>query len=187
MSVIETDLNIIASQAEIQWANNWNFRSYLQQEVSPESIDAKVAVINQDISSAIDCTACGNCCREIFPYMTDHDVTRLAQGLRISKKQLVGQTQEIEGERIFCQKPCPLLRNSKCTVYAHRPQDCRDYPHLDKPDFLAASVSMIENYRVCPIVFNVYNALKKSFDYKPTKNYIGDVDPETYHGSTFKG
>ncbi len=176
---IETNLKFIESEAEKNWADNWNFRSYLHKEILPQEVDRKVSALNREVSAAIDCTACGNCCREVFPFMSEDDILRLAVGMKITVAELIAQTRlESSAERVFCHRPCPLLADNKCKVYNDRPVDCRDYPHLDKPDFLANSIGTIENYRVCPIVFNVYNRLKMSFSYNPDKDYIGELDPE---------
>ena len=58
-----------------------------------------------------------------------------------------------------------------CSVYAGRPNDCRSYPHLHYPAFLGLSVATIENYRVCPIVFNVYERMKLDLPYDASVDY----------------
>ncbi len=184
---LETRIDIISSLAEPHWADNWNFRAYLQQKVSPTEIDRAAQALAQDVSAKIDCTACGNCCREIFPHFRPGDVSRLAAGLGQSE-QALRSTMRTEGvdTTVFCVSPCPMLKNSSCTVYEHRPDDCREYPHMHKPDFLGGSIGAIENYGTCPIVFNVYGQLKKTFHYDPKTDYIGQTNPETTHGSSYK-
>jgi uncharacterized protein len=61
----------------------------------------------------------------------------------------------------FKTKPCPLLRNGSCSQYEHRPDVCREYPHLDKPGFLGRTWDAIDNCSTCPIVFNVWEQLKE--------------------------
>jgi Fe-S-cluster containining protein len=175
---IETDLSVIAKRAEPDWADNWNFRAYLQQDVDPPTLDQTAQTVNAAVSVEIDCTTCGNCCREVYPYMTPADVERLALGMGTSKKEILSRTKTEDGGIVFCEKPCPMLRENKCTVYDHRPDDCREYPHLDKPDFIGGSIGFIQNYGTCPIVYNVYSRLKSCFAYDANKDYIGDTDPE---------
>lgn len=175
---LETDLKTIASLAEPHWADNWNFRAFLQQEVDPVRLDTVVHEVNKDVSARIDCTTCGNCCREVYPHFDPPDVTRLAKGLAISEEELKKLMRpEDDGTLAFCQRPCPLLADNKCSAYAHRPADCRLYPHLDQEDFLGLSIGIIENYGTCPIIFNVYGRLKTMFPYDPARDYIGDTDP----------
>ena len=54
----------------------------------------------------------------------------------------------------------PLLSDNCCTVYDHRPDDCRSYPHLHKDEFVFRLIQAVENCSVCPIVFNVFERLK---------------------------
>ena len=184
----DINLALIASRAEPDWADNWNFRAYLQQSVNPAEIDRVAMTLNTEVSGAIDCTQCGNCCREVYPFMLPADVSRLAEGLGESESALLSRmTPAEDGTVVFCQRPCPMLKEDKCTVYAHRPDDCREYPHLHKSDFLGGSIGVIENYGTCPIVFHVYNRMKTSFAYDASKDYIGDTDPEMTHGSSFGG
>ena len=176
---LETRIDVIAALAEPHWADNWNFRAYLEQNVDPIELDRAVKQLNHEISSKIDCTACGNCCREIYPHITGSDVTRLASGLGLSESEIAKKlSDDGHGGHVFCERPCPMLKENKCTVYNVRPDDCREYPHLHKDDFLGGSIGTIENYGTCPIIFNVYGHLKTKFSYDPTRDYIGDSDPE---------
>jgi Fe-S-cluster containining protein len=176
---IEIRLEVIAASAEPTWADNWNFRSYLFQNVPSELVDQTVHTLNKEISSKIDCTKCGHCCREIQPFMDANDIAQMAEGLKETSEKILAQTKPEDHNCVsFLKKPCPMLKDNKCTVYQFRPRDCQEYPHLDKPDFLAGSVGTIENYGTCPIVFNVYNRLKTAFSYDPNIDYIGDSNPE---------
>jgi Fe-S-cluster containining protein len=57
--------------------------------------------------------------------------------------------------------PCPFLKDNKCINYEYRPKDCQSYPHLQKEDFVFRLWGVIDNYSICPIVFNVFEILKK--------------------------
>ena len=176
---LETDIRVIAAAAEPAWADNWNFRSYLMTQVPADVIDQTVFAINAEVAAAIDCTTCGNCCREIFPLMTGEDASRMATGLGETEEEFQTRVKPAEfGAVTFKCQPCPMLKDNKCQAYEFRPRDCREYPHLDKPDFLAGSIGTIENYGTCPIIYNVYNRLKTAFTYDPATDYIGDQDPE---------
>ncbi|MCX6123144.1 MAG: YkgJ family cysteine cluster protein, partial [Proteobacteria bacterium] len=173
------DLPEIAALAEPHWADNWNFRSYLQQKVSPETIDDVAQKTYREVAAQIDCTQCGQCCREIQPYLTAQDVLRLSGDPAASGNQMpLLRKDEESGLQVFCQKPCPMLKNNQCTAYDLRPDDCRSYPHLDRPDFLGGSVGFIENYGTCPIIFHTYGRMKTRFSYDSSTDYIGDSNPE---------
>ncbi len=178
--MLETDLKTIERLAEEHWAENWNFRAYLKQHEAPARVDAVVHQLNAEIAPKIDCTACANCCKSISPYLTDADVERVAARLKLDASELVRLHLDpaIEDRHVFRSMPCPLLKGGRCGVYEDRPDDCASFPHLHKPDFVEYSISTIENYRVCPIIFNVYEALKTRFAFDPAVDYIGDVDQE---------
>jgi Fe-S-cluster containining protein len=176
------DLQLIASLAEPHWADNWNFRAYLQQHVLPDRIDEVAHKTYREVSALIDCTECGQCCREVYPYLSASDVRVLADGLAAVGQVLPPlQDDQDTGLKVFCSKPCPLLKQNRCSAYASRPDDCRSYPHLDKPDFLAGSIGFIENYGTCPIVFHTYSRMKTQFSYDPATDYIGDANPEDFN------
>jgi hypothetical protein len=92
------------------------------------------------------------------------DVSKFAFGLgnEVSefRKGYLSQDTDNPAKHMFIELPCPFLANNKCSNYDCRPKDCRSYPHLHKKDFVFRLWGVIENYEVCPIVFNVYEQLK---------------------------
>lgn len=176
---LQTNIEMIESLAEARWVDNWNFRAYLKAHVTPQAVDSAAHRLNGEIARRIDCTTCANCCRGAGPSLTGADVARAAKATNLSTGKFERQFLKSQaGEKVFRATPCPLLKDSLCTIYANRPADCRTYPHLDEPDFLLNSVATIENYRVCPIVFNVYERLKGEFAYDAAVDYVGDADQE---------
>jgi uncharacterized protein len=159
---IETDLTRIRSLSRKKERENWEFRAFLKSESTSKGLDSKVHSLYQDISAAIDCKTCANCCREIQPVLDPEDIEKFAQGLGILPKEFTDQYMvQKEDGLTFTQTPCPFLRENKCTNYGARPKDCRSYPHLHKKDILSRLMGVVENYGICPIVFNVYEALKR--------------------------
>ena len=63
-------------------------------------------------------------------------------------------------------KPCQFLEDKKCTIYSIRPEECRSYSYLLKDDFISRLFGAISNYELCPIVYNVYELLKRRFNFK---------------------
>ena len=141
------------------------FRSFLKGcDIPSEEIDRIVHKLYKEISSEIDCTICGNCCRDVQPLLDEEDVERLSAGLGIStaqfKKQYLVEDRESK-KHVFREKPCPFLRDNSCLYYGYRPKDCASYPHLHKDGFIFRLIDVIDNCSVCPIAFTVYEQLKE--------------------------
>jgi len=164
-----TDLDTIKRLAEQEDDDNWEFRTFLKcHDWSNPKLDKLVHEINDRVSSQIDCTKCGNCCRSMTVQLTKADVTRLANRLRVTGSEFTGRytVKNGEGETVIETLPCPFLADGLCTVYDDRPQDCRDFPNLHKKDFRSRLMGVVMNASVCPIVFNVLRELKREMRWK---------------------
>jgi uncharacterized protein len=170
MAEMITDLETIARLAQRNERKDFAFRSFLKGELdwSSRKLDALVHEIYRSVTSEIDCTECGHCCRVMMPSLHPGDAERLAQ-------RFGTDTQEFEdryviadefGEQALAETPCPFHDGMKCTVYEDRPRDCRDYPHLHKKDFSTRLLAVLENAEICPIVFNVLEQLKERFNWR---------------------
>ena len=161
---METDLRKIKQLGIKRDRENWEFRSFLKfVDTDTEELDAIVHNIYQEVSSQIDCTKCANCCKEMKPILNQKDIEKFSSGIDIPIKDF--KDKHIEkgdkpNEFYFNKKPCPFLKDNLCTNYDFRPGDCRSFPHLDKSEFTTRLWSVVENYSICPIVFNVYEILK---------------------------
>ena len=161
-----TDLNTIKHLGERNKNTNFRFRSYLKSK-DGDRLDRTVKELYQFYSAKIDCTKCDNCCTLLKPVIQDTDIKTLAS---ITNKSILDfksdylETDE-DGDMHFKDLPCPFLVDKKCSVYNVRPEDCRSYPHLHKDEFLSRLFGVIDNYSICPIVFNVYEDLKYKFHF----------------------
>jgi len=162
---IELDINENKRISDEREAENWEFRSFLKFcDYSSEDIDEIVYSLYKQIFSKIDCTKCGNCCKEIRPILNQKDVDNLVKGLDKSSDEIKIQynLKKDEGEDgyTFSQKVCPFLKENKCSQYSCRPSVFRSYPHVHKKGFIARLIHVIGNYSICPIVFNLFESLK---------------------------
>lgn len=144
---------------------NLDFRFYLKiHDLSSEKIDAIVHRILAEVVQKIDCTKCGNCCEKIQPILDDEDIVTFASGLMMPENkfraQYLTRDKNIHPSSIFKALPCPFLEAQKCSNYDSRPKECRSYPHLHKTDFTSRLYGVLQNYGICPIVFNVLERLK---------------------------
>jgi Fe-S-cluster containining protein len=164
---LETDIIRIRELAQQREDVNWAFRCFLKStRLTLSIIDSKVQELYQEVSRQIDCTQCGNCCRFVQPILQLADVKRLAKHQGMSVDEFRSRYLQADGEGegdVFRFLPCPFLTENRCTVYDRRPTDCRSFPHLHKREFVFRLNQAFANCSVCPIVFNVYEGLKREF------------------------
>lgn len=163
---LETNLDRIRSRAEELEEENWSFRTYLKSR-DEEEIDGIVHRLYEEVADAVDCTQCANCCKELPPGLEGEDIEGLAAatGMDVAafeEKYVVRD--ELDGERVFKWRPCVFLEEGRCSVYGHRPESCASYPHLHKDGFVFRVAAAVGNSSICPIVFNVYEELKREVD-----------------------
>ncbi len=134
---------------------------------SAEELDALVNSLVADIAPQIDCTACAYCCKHFPAGVTQDDIPRLSEVLNLPPDDVTAVYCDFtaalqQGEwAFFCGLPCPFLRdNNLCSIYAHRPGACRDFPPLT-PDFRwLFDQILLTDLAICPITFNVFERLK---------------------------
>ncbi len=158
---VETNLTRIKKLAHIRHDENWDFRTFLKLNDSDGRVDRLVKNFYQEVASAIDCKACGNCCREVMAVLDQEDIETFARGLGMSPADLTAKYIVNQEDGPAFQTPCPFLEGNLCSNYESRPKGCQSYPHLHQERFTGRLISVVLNYETCPIVFNVYERLKE--------------------------
>ena len=159
--------------AEARVDENFEFRQFLKHHPSldSEQVDNLVYEIAERVWKRSDCAACANCCREVAPTFSQDDVDRLARRLGMNSSEFasryLNQAEGTEdGPWLMRERPCSFLKDNRCAVYEYRPANCRDYPYLNKPDFTARTLRMIERVSECPVVFEVWEELKRATGFR---------------------
>ena len=168
---IEKDLNIIAKNAEYRYEKNMKFRAYLKnKDIKLERMDEIVHEVYKDVVSQIDCTECANCCIELETSLYKDELEKILNSLKLDFKGFASQHADPDNEEKdkynLKNKPCYFLNDKKCSVYELRPEECKTYPHLDKDGFVFRLFGVVDNYAICPIVYNVYEELKQRFNFR---------------------
>jgi Fe-S-cluster containining protein len=99
------------------------------------------------------------------------EIDRLTQALNIDKEEFISNSTKPDpyGDpniRFLNSTPCQFLKDKKCTIYDLRPEECNSYPYLHKTNIVSRLFGIIENYEICPIVYNVFEQLKIELKYK---------------------
>ena len=145
---LETKLEAIKQFALKNRDNNKQFSIFLENQ-DTQKVDMIVHRLNNTISPNIDCTTCGNCCLNLRPEVSN-DV--LSQFIDLDKIEEVKYDMAIQ---------CKHLKNKKCSQYHKRPQECRFFPYMERTGFVSRISGILQNYEICPIVFNIVEQLKK--------------------------
>lgn len=176
MDITPQNVQALADQKDEE---NLRFRGFLKgSPLSVAQLDRLVFQTTDQVWAKVDCTACGNCCKEIGPVLDQQDAERLAARLGMTVEALVEKYLKPEedpdeaGPRWEMRvRPCPLLdKDNRCTVYEDRPASCRRYPYLHEPQFVFRLLGMLERAETCPIVFEVLERLKDSTGFDPEED-----------------
>ena len=179
---IEKDIEKVKRLADEKEDENWKFRTFLKgHDMEIEELDSLVHLLHREVSEQIDCQECGNCCVEIQPLLDEADIQRLADALAITVDAFTEEylhEYDERGELTFSRLPCPLQSDKRCTVYEHRPQNCRSFPHLHKNKFVFRLMQAVSNCWICPISYNVFEQLKQTLwdDFEAYCEYAEDYD-----------
>ncbi len=160
------DIPLIQRYSRHNESEDFRFRTFLKGrlDLSNIELDALVEETTNTVWQQIDCTTCANCCRSLQIVVDDKDIERLSKHLGVTPAQFSRRYVQIatDSTKHLEKTPCSFLgADNRCAVYEARPQACRDFPYLHTPGFRTRTLMMIDNSATCPIVFNVWQALKK--------------------------
>lgn len=131
-----------------------------------KGIDIVVQGLHHEVFDETDCLTCANCCRSLGPRITDKDIERISDSLKMKGGTFVSQYLCIDDDKdyVFKNMPCPFLAvDNYCLIYAVRPKACREYPHTDRKKFHQLFDLTLKNSYTCPAVFEIVERLKKQF------------------------
>jgi Fe-S-cluster containining protein len=144
---------------------NFRFLRSLKLVSDPDRIDALAHELHKDAFARIDCTRCANCCKTMQAAVTEEDSRPIAAHLGMAEDEFVAAyLVEDEEEGGHCMKavPCPFLgEDDRCTIYAVRPEACREFPHTDKEGFARRTGLHTANTLRCPAVYDIVTQMRR--------------------------
>lgn len=152
----------IATAAANKEAENDRFADFLKAQ-DETLIDELVTMLNRKIEPAIDCTACGNCCKTLMINISADEALELSNFLNMPLDTVKARylEQGLNNHYVMNQMPCSFLEGTVCSIYSNRFSGCRQFPNLEQKQFTSRLFTVFMHYGRCPIIFNVVEALKK--------------------------
>jgi Fe-S-cluster containining protein len=157
----------ISKKAALLEDENEGFRNFIQAQ-DAQMVDDRVASILPKVEEGIDCTACGACCRELMINVTEDEIEHISKVLHQDSRSFKEAhiEQSTSGEVMVMNTiPCHFLADSKCSVYENRFTECREFPHLHKPNLSGRMFGTLMHYGRCPIIYNVIEILKNELNF----------------------
>ena len=130
----------------------------------PKFLDGLVHRLHDEAFARFSCLECANCCKTVGPRLSETDIGRLSLHLKMRPSEFTERyvVTDEDGDMVFNQHPCPFLEEDNyCMVYENRPKACREYPHTDRKRFVQILGLSHKNCEICPVVFEIFNELKK--------------------------
>jgi Fe-S-cluster containining protein len=160
-------LTAISALSDALEDENGQFRIFLAGFES-DSLDQIVFELEKKLTTKIDCTQCGNCCKSLMITVSEPEATNLAEVLDLKRDQFDEQYLEkgMHGLMLINAIPCHFLAENKCSVYEHKFEGCREFPALHLPHFQKRLFTHFMHYHRCPIIFNVMEQLKSRLSFE---------------------
>ena len=133
---------------------------------TPDDLDLKFHEMHDEVFERVDCLKCANCCKTTGPLFTQKDIERLSAHLKIKPAAFIQKYLRVDEDNDYVLQvlPCPFLgADNYCSVYDHRPNACREYPHTNQRKMHTILKETYNNVAVCPAVFEIVEQLKKHY------------------------
>jgi Fe-S-cluster containining protein len=134
-------------------------------------IDLIVHSLHKEVIAQVDCLLCGNCCSCLSPEVNDNDLKTLAGREDMLPEEYLSVYCKEESGIFFKSIPCRYLEGKCCSIYVNRPEQCKKFPYTAEKGFIFRLWGMIENYGMCPVVFNIMERLKDKLGFRYGRRY----------------
>jgi Fe-S-cluster containining protein len=153
--------NLKAAAKNAELANKKLFARL--KKTKPRDLDTVMQKLHEEVFETVDCLVCANCCKTTSPIFYQKDIERLAKHFRLTPSKFIEKYLHIDEDNDYVLNfsPCAFLgADNYCSVYEHRPNACREYPHTDRKRFHQILDLTLKNTEVCPAVYQIVEKLK---------------------------
>lgn len=156
---------------ENKWQNNdpdqlKKFKSFLKRADVRNAIK-RLPELTEEATKKYDCLSCANCCKNYSPRFKTPDIKRIARRLKLKESAFIDKYLRLDadGDYVTKSSPCPFLGvDNYCSIYDHRPSDCRRFPYSDEDVFIKRQNITLKNVTFCPIAFHVLDRLSEKMN-----------------------
>lgn len=132
--------------------------------IKPRELDLHFEKAHDEVFAKRECLECANCCKTTSPIFRDVDINRLARHLRLKPGAFTQQYLKLDEDQDYVLKssPCAFLGDDNyCSVYEHRPQACREYPHTNRKRMFKIMDLTADNTLICPAVNDIVEKIRE--------------------------
>lgn len=137
------------------------FRQFLQ-KASVKDVMKSLPELHLEAEEKFPCMECGNCCKGYSPRFKTPDIKRIAKQLKLKEGAFIETYLRLDedGDYVTQSSPCPFLGDyNRCSIYEHRPGDCRRFPYTDDDVLIKRKNITLKNSSFCPRVHHVLTKL----------------------------
>lgn len=147
---------------------NIKFRTYLKNHADEKKLDKQFKQLHNKYFNIYKCSECRNCCKKIGTIIEKEELDNICKYMQFDEKKLIRE-ELIKNELnyTFKDKKCMFLEeNNNCKIEKCLPLSCREYPFTNKEERIFNLYSIIDNARICPVVFEILEELKIIYNFK---------------------
>jgi hypothetical protein len=161
--------NKVKFQARKKQDENYKFRTYLKIHADPDELDQQFIRLHKELFAEYDCSRCRNCCKMYSGSIPEADINQDAEYLGLTTNQFITQFLDkgsYDSNYVTKHAPCDFLQSDgNCKLGDCKPDSCKKYPYTDQPDRIGSLLSILESVGICPVVFEIYERLKKEYNF----------------------
>ena len=155
--MLKPQLNELGKLAKDKHIENKKYFDKLKKK-APKNLDYVMQDLHDAEFKKTDCLECANCCKTTPALISNEDINRIANHLRISTKDFIAKyvTKDSDGDTILKKTPCIFLNtDNTCSIYEVRPFACKDYPHTHRKKMQTILNLTVKNAEICPAVARI--------------------------------
>lgn len=146
---------------------NLRFRAFLKNHADDDELDRQFLRLHNELFAEYDCCKCGNCCWAYSTALSEHEIGSIAAFLGLSRQEFLEKYLSESAEGYEIKAPCRFLNaNGECAIQECKPEECRAFPHTNKPGRLESLLGVVSFAEECPVVFEIIERLKDTYNFR---------------------